>query len=68
MNTQPQRLPVTGAAQYLGVSASMLNKLRTYGGGPAYSKLGRRVVYDVVDLDRYLVEARRESTSFLEGK
>ena len=65
MNVQSTRIPVALAAIYLGVSVSMLNKLRTYGGGPVYSKLGRRVVYDVADLDRYLAEARRASTSSL---
>jgi hypothetical protein len=38
------------AAKYLGLSASTLSKLRVFGGGPKFHKLGRRVVYDTRDL------------------
>jgi|LNFM01.2.fsa_nt_gb predicted DNA-binding transcriptional regulator AlpA len=51
------------AAEYCGSSASTLEKLRLTGGGPVYSKLGRRVVYLVEDLDAWLAENRRRSTS-----
>jgi predicted DNA-binding transcriptional regulator AlpA len=51
------------AAAYCGSSASTLAKLRLYGGGPVYVKLGRRVVYDVNDLDAWLASHRRASTS-----
>jgi predicted DNA-binding transcriptional regulator AlpA len=51
------------AASYCGSSASTLAKLRLYGGGPDYIKLGRRVVYDLADLDRWLTSHRRASTS-----
>ena len=51
------------AAAYCGSSASTLEKLRLKGGGPVYSKLGRRVVYLVDDLDAWLVANRRDSTS-----
>lgn len=68
MNPPSIRYPVTRAAEYLGVSVSMLNKARTYGGGPVYFKLGRRVVYDVNDLDAYLAESCRASTSSAIGK
>jgi hypothetical protein len=63
MTNSSTRLHVTDAAHYLGVSASMLNKLRCSGGGPAYVKLGRRVVYDLNDLDAYVADSRRTSTS-----
>lgn len=56
-------LPVNAAASYLGLSASTLNKLRLTGAGPAYSKLGRRVVYRQSDLDVWLESHRRFSTS-----
>src|SRR5438445_213494 len=46
-----QRLSGPEAAQYLGISASTLSKLRVFGGGPKFHKLGRRVVYDTRDLD-----------------
>jgi len=51
------------AASYCGSSASTLAKLRLYGGGPHYVKLGRRVVYDPADLDQWLASHRRHSTS-----
>jgi hypothetical protein len=44
------KLSTRDAARFLGVSASMLAKLRISSGGPIFSKLGRRVVYDLVDL------------------
>lgn len=51
------------AAEYCGSSASTFEKLRLTGGGPPYSKLGRRVVYRVEDLDAWLASNRRRSTS-----
>lgn len=51
------------AAHYCGSSASTFEKLRLYGGGPIYSKIGRRVVYRVEDLDAWLDRNRRTSTS-----
>jgi hypothetical protein len=58
-----QRMAVEAAAAYVGLSASTLNKLRVFGGGPAFLKLGRRVVYDARDLDQWLSDSRRQSTS-----
>jgi hypothetical protein len=57
------RLAAVDAAAYLGISPSMLNKLRVFGGGPVFLKLGRRVAYDVADLDAWLETKRRRSTS-----
>lgn len=51
------------AAAYCGSCASTFEKLRLYGGGPPYSKLGRRVVYNVDDLDAWLAANKRRSTS-----
>lgn len=51
------------AAAYCGSSASTFEKLRLRGGGPIYSKIGRRVVYRVEDLDAWLAANRRRSTS-----
>jgi excisionase family DNA binding protein len=57
-------LSVSGAAEYIGVSVSYLNKLRSAGGGPIYTKIGsRRVVYRLTDLDEWLSAGRRRSTS-----
>ncbi len=46
-------LAVREAARYLGLSESYLNKLRSEGGGPKYSKLGSRVTYTQKNLDAY---------------
>jgi len=51
------------AAGYCGSSASTFAKLRLYGGGPVFVKLGRRVVYNPDDLDTWLASHRRASTS-----
>jgi predicted DNA-binding transcriptional regulator AlpA len=51
------------AASYCGSSSSTFAKLRVYGGGPIFLKLGRRVVYSPDDLDAWLASRRRTSTS-----
>ena len=57
-------LRVVAAAEYLGLSASTLAKMRLRGDGPAYSKAGPKiVVYAIADLDAYLAARRRHSTS-----
>lgn len=61
------RLDTDAAANYVGMSKSSLNKWRITGGGPSYIKLGRRVVYDVIDLDAWLRANRRRSTSVAEA-
>jgi predicted DNA-binding transcriptional regulator AlpA len=63
MNAPNPRLNVEAAAGYTGISASTLNKLRVFGGGPVFLKLGRRVAYDIADLDAWLAARRRRSTS-----
>ncbi len=50
------------AAAYLGISKSTLDKLRCFGGGPVFAKLGRAVIYNTDDLDAWLAERRRTST------
>ena len=52
------------AADYLGLSTSTLAKMRIRGDGPVYAKVGPRVVvYDRADLDSWLSENKRRSTS-----
>jgi hypothetical protein len=59
-------LSVKEAATYLGgISTSMLNKLRVYGGGPEYVKIGRRVVYPISALDAFVENGKRHDTSEL---
>jgi predicted DNA-binding transcriptional regulator AlpA len=57
-------LRAPSAAAYLGLSPSTLAKMRLRGDGPVYRKCGRRiVVYAVSDLDSFLAQRRRRSTS-----
>jgi predicted DNA-binding transcriptional regulator AlpA len=59
-----QKLRPKAAAKSLGVSASYLNQLRVKGGGPAYSKIGKRIVlYDEADLREWADAQLRRSTS-----
>ena len=51
------------AAEYLGLSASVMEKMRLRGDGPRYAKLGRLVVYDIRDLDAWVDAHKRMSTS-----
>ncbi len=61
--SQRPKLRTDKAAEYTGLSASTLEKLRLTGGGPAYIKLGKVVVYDPTDLETWLASKRRQSTS-----
>jgi predicted DNA-binding transcriptional regulator AlpA len=61
--TTRQMLRTEGAARYVGLTASTLEKKRLNGSGPAYLKLGRAVAYDTRDLDEWLASHRRLSTS-----
>lgn len=56
------RLRGTSAAEYLGISASTLEKMRHEGRGPRYLKLGGRVFYQVKDLDSYIQRSLVETT------
>jgi excisionase family DNA binding protein len=58
----PTNMRVKQAAHYIGLSKSTLDKLRHFGGGPRYFKLGRAVVYRVEDLDAWMAERSRSST------
>jgi hypothetical protein len=49
------------AAIYLNTAESNLRWYRTMGKGPASYVVGRRVVYDIADLDAWLAEQKRKS-------
>ena len=51
------------AARFLGLSGRTLEKHRTYGTGPAYRKLGGRIVYTVGDLQAWAEQGTRVSTA-----
>jgi len=60
------KLRAPQAARYIGLSASTLAKMRLRGDGPPYAKAGPRVVvYDTRDLDAWLIQRKRRSTSDL---
>ena len=59
----PRYLRTKEAAQLLSLSARTLEKHRTYGTGPAYRKLGGRVVYSVDDLQAWAERGAKQSTS-----
>ena len=62
--TLPQRyLRTPEAARFLGLSGRTLEKHRTYGTGPRYSKLGGRVVYKLEDLQAWVDRGSKASTS-----
>lgn len=51
------------AARYLGLSPRTLEKLRVSGNGPAYYKMGRAVSYGLSDLEAWVTNNRRCSTT-----
>ena len=56
-------LDTEAAAREVGLSPRTLEKMRCYGGGPVFEKLGRRVVYDLADLHAWRQRNKRRSTS-----
>lgn len=62
-NEKRELLDVKRAAARVGLSKSTLDKLRVYGGGPRFMKFGRAVRYSTADLDIWVSESRRASTS-----
>ena len=59
----PRYLRTPDAALRLGLSPRTLEKHRCYGTGPAYRKLGGRVVYAIEDIDAWADIGRRSSPS-----
>lgn len=59
----PRVFDAKNAASYVGVSQRFLDKARVHGGGPRFCKLGARVVYRPEDLDAWLEQNIRRSTS-----
>ena len=60
--THPRYLCNDDAAQFLTLGRSTLEKMRCTGGGPKFSKLGKRVVYLMDDLIAW-AEARAVSST-----
>lgn len=59
----PRFLRTPEAARFLSLSGRTLEKHRTYGTGPAYHKLGGRVVYSIDDLKAWADRGAVTSTS-----
>ncbi len=51
-----QKLNTLQAAEFLGIQKNTLEVWRCYKKGPKYSKIGRRVLYDIKDLEEYFQE------------
>jgi hypothetical protein len=54
-------LSVEEASDFVGVSKVLLDESRSKGGGPAYHKIGRRVLYSVNDLRAFASASRVEA-------
>lgn len=64
MSELTHKMRAPEAARYLQMAESTLAKLRCYGSGPRFAKMGPRlVVYDRADLDAWLNDRLCHSTS-----
>ena len=65
---RPRAIDTPAAAKYMGLSQEFLRQSRIYGDrdgrtpGPSFIRIGRKVMYLVDDLDRWLEERRVERT------
>lgn len=58
-----RRVTTAAAAEYVGLAKVTIDKYRAQGSGPAFLKIGRRVVYDTRDLDSWLESHRQNLTT-----
>lgn len=58
-NLPPRYLRTPEAARFLGLSGRTLEKHRYFGTGPAYLKLGGRIVYSIADLMKWASQGRQ---------
>jgi hypothetical protein len=66
MKTQPTSLRLVttrDAAKIIHQSPSQLSKLRMFGNGPTFVKLGKTVLYEVDALEAWIAQNRRSSVS-----
>lgn len=61
-NLPPRYLRTPEAARFLGLSGRTLEKHRYFGTGPAYLRIGGRVVYQLSELLEWSEQGRRWST------
>ncbi len=60
MELKEKWLTPSQASQQLGIAEQTLQNFRCQGRGPVYSKIGRVIRYNVVDLDTWLAEHRQD--------
>ena len=63
MHKQTDLLTTDEGAKYLRLSPRTLERYRVTGEGPRFLKVGRRVLYRQSDLDEWLKNKSRRSTS-----
>ena len=63
MRNPTDLLTTEEAGRYLRLSPRTLERYRVTGEGPRYLKIGRRVLYRKSDLDEWLKNKSRRSTS-----
>jgi len=63
-----QLLTPKQAAKHYGFGVSTLAKMRLQGGGPAYYKIGAKVLYDGDEIDAWLLSKRVTNTSQCEQR
>jgi excisionase family DNA binding protein len=61
-NTFKEFMRTEEASQYLRVSRQYLEAARCRGDGPPFSKIGRSVIYNRDDLDKFMRERSRTAT------
>jgi hypothetical protein len=61
--TTPLAWDTAGAAKALNLSSTWLAQMRLKGNGPRYVKVGRKVLYRPADVEAWLDEHIRRSTS-----
>jgi hypothetical protein len=65
MMQKPQRrwANTRGVSEHTLQSESKFEKMRIIGSGPPFYKFGKTVLYDLNEVDDWIAEQRRESTS-----
>jgi hypothetical protein len=65
MNQEPvtRLVDTKGAAELVPLSASTFHKLRVYGGGPKFIKIGHRIFDETTALQEWAARHRHASTS-----
>lgn len=53
----------SATSAYTSIPISTLETLRVRGGGPTFIKTGKKVLYDLNDVDEYMLQRKQISTS-----